>query len=385
MSKISKCLINDTGRVCTVCGKFKLWEEFNKQCSGINGYCSSCKYCFNNKRLQKKIKSGENVRVACKMDSNGKVCSKCRQYKTWDKFYKTTKHSTGYTSNCIDCLKQSNKEKHKKIEKFIANTKGRECIRCGKFNVWEKYLVNPNRKSGHNSLCDVCRHKEEAKRRLMLGHKVQKVYMINDDGRVCCSCGVFKKWEEYTKSKYGTRGYKSYCKKCDIIKNAPWKEKNKEKLKKQRIENRIKHKDEINMIEKLKRKENPQHRLRKNLRSRLYSVLKAQKTGKASNTFKLIGCSVEELVHYLEKTSSEGYAVIDIALKGIHVDHIIPCSYFDLTNPIEQAMCFNYRNLQLLKWDENIKKGNKLPRPEGLKNKIMCLALAVIEEKPFEI
>ena len=42
-----------------------------------------------------------------------------------------------------------------------------------------------------------------------------------------------------------------------------------------------------------------------------------------------------------------------------HIDHIVPCIAFDLTKPIEQQICFNYRNLQPLLTHDNLSKGGK--------------------------
>lgn len=43
-----------------------------------------------------------------------------------------------------------------------------------------------------------------------------------------------------------------------------------------------------------------------------------------------------------------------------HIDHIVPCAYFDLSNPIHQRRCFNYRNMQPLPAKENISKRDNL-------------------------
>lgn len=37
------------------------------------------------------------------IDELGRVCTKCLVYKTWDRYYKHKKSSTGYSQSCIDC------------------------------------------------------------------------------------------------------------------------------------------------------------------------------------------------------------------------------------------------------------------------------------------
>jgi hypothetical protein len=43
-------IVNDTGRTCTLCGRFKPWSAFNVMKKGINGYCPQCRDCVNNRR-----------------------------------------------------------------------------------------------------------------------------------------------------------------------------------------------------------------------------------------------------------------------------------------------------------------------------------------------
>jgi hypothetical protein len=50
--------------------------------------------------------------------------------------------------------------------------------------------------------------------------------------------------------------------------------------------------------------------------------------------------------------------------KGVSVDHIIPCSWFDLTKKEELIACWNLKNLRLLPWLDNIKRGNKISSKE---------------------
>lgn len=72
----------------------------------------------------------------------------------------------------------------------------------------------------------------------------------------------------------------------------------------------------------------------------------------------LIGCSIAFLMAHLESKFKPG---MSFANHGEwHIDHIIPCSAYDLTDPEQQKECFNWRNLQPLTARENMMKGNKL-------------------------
>lgn len=42
------------------------------------------------------------------------------------------------------------------------------------------------------------------------------------------------------------------------------------------------------------------------------------------------------------------------------IDHIIPCSNFDLTKEEEQKKCFHYLNTQPLTFEENRSKSDKI-------------------------
>lgn len=46
-----------------------------------------------------------------------------------------------------------------------------------------------------------------------------------------------------------------------------------------------------------------------------------------------------------------------------HVDHIVPCCKFDLTNPRQQTTCFNYLNLQPKFARDNLQKSGRLEGP----------------------
>lgn len=109
---------------------------------------------------------------------------------------------------------------------------------------------------------------------------------------------------------------------------------------------------------KLKRNTNVGFRMATNLRTRVRMALRG--VAKSESTQGLLGCSVDFLKIHLQKQFTEGMSWDNYGYSGWHVDHIKPCSRFDLTNPQQQKECFHYTNLQPLWARENIIKSNKI-------------------------
>ena len=80
---------------------------------------------------------------------------------------------------------------------------------------------------------------------------------------------------------------------------------------------------------------------------------------------KLIGCNINTLKHYLEDKFQIGMNWNNYGYYGWHIDHIIPCSSFDLTKEDEQKRCYHYTNLQPLWRYENQSKQDKIILQNG--------------------
>lgn len=79
--------------------------------------------------------------------------------------------------------------------------------------------------------------------------------------------------------------------------------------------------------------------------------------GKSGSTEALIGCTMAEFIMHLESKFCDGMNWENRNLW--HIDHIVPCAAFDLTNPEEQKKCFHYSNLQPLWARDNLVKNKR--------------------------
>jgi len=109
--------------------------------------------------------------------------------------------------------------------------------------------------------------------------------------------------------------------------------------------------------EKKKRKTDINYKVTCNLRSRMSMAVKHQ-LGIKESTKKLLGCDINFLRKHLEGTFTDDMSWDNYG--EWHIDHIIPCTKFDLTDKEEQKKCFHYSNLQALWALDNISKGNKI-------------------------
>jgi len=107
----------------------------------------------------------------------------------------------------------------------------------------------------------------------------------------------------------------------------------------------------------------PCFRLGSTLRVRVRRAVKAQAGQKAFKTIQLIGCNIESLRQHLESMFKRGMSWTNYG-RSWHIDHIIPCAAFDLTDPRQQRQCFHFTNLRPLSAKANIRKSAKITDPQ---------------------
>ena len=230
--------------------------------------------------------------------------------------------------------------------------------------------------------------------------------------KVCTKCKELKELNEFGKSILNKDGHQYHCKVCKSLYNKEYNTKNKDNIKicktvwnnnnqNKNVEYKrisyIKNKDKIRAAQKeytkkyytkekrkeiqrkksIRMKNDLNFKLRQNLSCRLNCAIRNQNTTKSSTTLKLVGCTIDFLVKYIESQFVNGMSWSNYGQRGWHIDHIIPCDAFDLTNQEQQKECFHYTNLQPLWWLDNIKKGNKYENENKNKRKTSILTLSL--------
>lgn len=172
----------------------------------------------------------------------------------------------------------------------------------------------------------------------------------------CKKCKNDKVEIEFSKSKYHKNGLRSYCKLCESAATTAWRQANRSKdkqVKKAYYEaNKKQIMAAIHERAKIRRKTDIGFRITCNLRRRLNNALYGK--NKSKRTLELLGCDIPGLKLHLSKNFSPGMSWNNYG--EWHIDHIIPCSAFDLTMAEQQEQCFHYSNLQPLWAKDNLKK-----------------------------
>jgi hypothetical protein len=207
---------------------------------------------------------------------------------------------------------------------------------------------------------------------------------IFERDRVCPGCKTFKTNDQFNKSTIRCKDccakYYQKNKQRALENNKRYRENNKEKRKQYRINYfktyyplnpekyikascnwAIQNKERIRKRIKKRFLTDPKFKILARFRDRIRFTIRKSKGTKRNSTLELLGCSLEQARKHIEQQFKEGMNWNNCGAKGWHIDHIIPCSAFDLTKVEEQKKCFHYTNLQPLWAKENMSKGNKLP------------------------
>ncbi len=239
-----------------------------------------------------------------------KICSKCKQEKLLRDFYKDTTQKFGVRSQCKKCVKE-----------FLAKYR-RE---------------NPEK-------VKECKAKYYQKNSDKVKERAVKYYQKNS-----------KKVKERVK-KYHRENPEKIKERA-----AKYRRENPEKVKECKAKYYQKNSDKIKELavkyQNKRYKNDENFRITSLLRARLSQALKSQSAKKSKSAQELVGCSRDELWEHLENQFKDGMTRQNQG--EWHIDHIKPCSLFDLTDPEQQKECFNYKNLQPLWAEENLRKGAK--------------------------
>ena len=213
---------------------------------------------------------------------------------------------------------------------------------------------------------------------------------MNLTTQVCYSCKRELPFSAFNKKKTNPSGFQRICKECakverkkyydthkdkEIANHTEYEKNNREKINKKRAETRSKSESFYS-----KRQQRATERCSEDLgylvffryRKRILTALKNQKALRGFKDRDLLGLPNTEFAAYLESTFTEGMTWDRYRNGEMQIDHIIPCSCFNLQHSSHQLLCFNFRNTRMLFTSENAGKTlNKWLSPEDIEKLIL--------------
>jgi hypothetical protein len=170
----------------------------------------------------------------------------------------------------------------------------------------------------------------------------------------CILCNIKKEEDEFV-FRTDTNKYRTVCKECNKILKRKYrnnKERNRTDQKKYYLNNKEKVLTRVKNY-KLKMKDDPNYKLIRSLRRRMYNFFKGNIFSKKS-TIELIGCNQTDLKKHIESLFTEGMNWNNYGYYGWHIDHKIALSNAQ-TNEEIYKLC-HYTNLQPLWCKDNLSK-----------------------------
>lgn len=278
-----------------------------------------------------------------------KKCSKCQEIKELSHFSKRGRGNS-LSSWCDICKKystQENRNKIRTIEKPVITHK--TCNVCKKNLEIDRFCKVSTMKDGYNSFCKDCRREKDKKRK---GDKQQEERTQEHFHKLCRKCNKMKICTFFRENHQSKDGYSYTCKEC--IPPSTWTKEKQRESEKKYVKNNI---EKIRLKWK-KQGKNINRRVRDSLNHRISEALFTNRVTKNNKTTKYVGCSIDFLKKWMEFLFIDGMTWENYG--EWHIDHVVPCSSFNLAITEDQIKCFNWKNLQPLWKLDNIQKGDKI-------------------------
>lgn len=283
-----------------------------------------CKACSNEARKKNKAKVKQ-------IDPNEIVqCTKCKEEKKYELFVKGNKY-------CKDCNNKERRERAAKKKAEMDPNKSKTCTKCKATKTESDFEIGSN-------ACKTCRNETKQKR--------LKKYAENmPEQKLCKDCGEFQSSNNF-------RLGENVCYECSKAKLYKWRKNNQEKFEDicAKYRNKPDYREKQNKSKKEKYHNNPNERLGRNYRGYMRDYIFRNIITKGID--KLIGLDREKMRDWLEFNFKPGMNWDNYSTFW-NIDHVKPCSKFDLTDDEELKKCFFWKNTIPVYCKENLQKYNK--------------------------
>ncbi len=310
-------------------------------------------------------------------------CTRCKKEKNDEDFIDAKGVER---KQCVDCrtrVKENMSEealKNKRAQAKAWRDKNKERVKL--YNEHQRKLANYEN-SDWNEIKEQQNYQDNITGKPSPNRKLH-TFIDGVEGKSCSKCKTWKPLESYNNLKSSWDGLRIDCKDCLEEYRAGRKEEmteyNKEYWVKTKDIQTKKHKiwkeanrEHVNeysrnfkrIWEKNQRETNTKFKIVKNLRCRLYQAIKFGYGVKNESTLNLLSCSLDFFQGYMESKFQDGMTWENYG--KWHIDHIIPCNSWDLSQEEEVKMCFHYLNLQPMWGSENSSKKDKFNPEDKIK------------------
>jgi hypothetical protein len=268
-----------------------------------------------------------------------KNCNTCLIEKNDNEFWKKL---NGLQPSCKNCMKAKNK-----VYRVQNNDKLKQIQKDNYYKNHEERLLK-NKESYEKNKTERILYEKNKRQKIKEDIKNNGLSLKNITEKKCSKCKVIKPVTEFYIKKT-QNAYFDKCKDCQ-----------KSGAKKYRKENKPK----INAYMKkyLKTENGSDRRLQSSLRNRLSKFIFSDTDSKTNIKNKLLGCSKSFLKKWI--LFNLEYDVFQLEEYGLwHIDHVIPCSKFNLKNDDDVKKCFHWTNTSPLEKFKNLSKSDKIIWP----------------------
>lgn len=225
------------------------------------------------------------------------------------------------------------------------------CTKCKQNKSLNNFFKDKWKNDGHYTICRECKNT----------NRVRKKFEITNIQLVCCKkCKIEKTKDLFDRDIYHSTGLTPKCKECRKADGTKRYKKSSDQIKKVAYKYYYNNKEIVlkKQLEKQRKrlKTDIKYKLTRNLRNRLYYALKNKNWKKNTNFTKYIGCTRDELVAHLESQFKNNMSWDNYG--DWHIDHKHP---LDAAKTEEElySLC-HYTNLQPMWALDNIKKSNNV-------------------------